>query len=436
MLDIVAGRDRSSRRSFLRVGALGLAGLTLPELLRLRAEATTEGKPIKDTAVIQVILGGGPSHLDTYDPKPEAPREFRGEFGAIATNVPGVFLSEIMPGQARVMDKLAIVRSLHHTSSDHNVGTHWIMTGFASSPQNLRGNERPSVGSIVARLRGSSARGMPPYVGIPNAPTNGQGAYLGPGFNPFRLDGDPTENARLRNLEPTEGLSLERLDDRRYLLDRLDRLDRARDAAEAMAGMDQFTAEAYEMVAGPRARRAFDLAREDPKTRDRYGRNRIGQGLLLARRLVEAGATFVTVSEDGWDHHAQVFRSCREQVPPLDTAIASLVEDLHDRGLSGRVLLLVWGEFGRTPRVNGAAGRDHWPGAMSALLAGGGLKMGQTIGATNRRAEAPAEHALRPEDLLRTVYDVLGIDPRHKFLNEAGRPMAVLDQGRAIAELF
>jgi uncharacterized protein (DUF1501 family) len=190
------------------------------------------------------------------------------------------------------------------------------------------------------------------------------------------------------------------------------------------------------MITGPRARRAFDLSLEDPRLRDRYGRTRIGQACLLARRLVEAGVTFVTVVDGSWDHHGQVFAACRRQLPPLDAALASLVEDLDERGLSERVLVLVWGEFGRTPRINGQGGRDHWPGCMSAIVAGGGLRMGQVIGATGRRAEAPRDRALRPEDLLRTVYDVLGIDPRHEFLNEAGRPLAVLNQGQPIVELL
>jgi uncharacterized protein (DUF1501 family) len=231
-------------------------------------------------------------------------------------------------------------------------------------------------------------------------------------------------------------MTLDRLGDRRYLLSKLDRLNRQRDIGGAMEGVDHFTAEAYEMITGPNARKAFDLSREDPKIRDRYGRTQIGQSCLLARRLVEAGVTFVSLSEGNWDHHGQVFQNCRRQLPPLDTAIASLVTDLYDRGLSDRVLLLVWGEFGRTPRVNGSAGRDHWPGSMSALVAGGGLKMGQVIGATNNKAEYPTERALNPEDLLRTVYTVLGIDPGQQFLNEAGRPMPILNQGHPIAELL
>jgi len=439
MLDVFGGRygtcDGVSRRSFLRVGALGVAGLTLPDLLRLRAQAARSGEEVKDTAVIQVFLGGGPTHIDTYDLKPEAPKEFRGEFNPIKTDVPGIEICELMPAQAKVMDRLAIVRSLHHDTADHGSGTHWVMTGFPSAQQLQRSNDRPSVGSIVARLRGPNAPGIPPYVGIPNAPQFGQGAYLGQGVNPFSIDGDPSANFRVRNLDPVGGLTIDRLEDRHYLLTRLDRIERERDMGGQLDGIDQFTDQAYQMVTGPAARRAFDLSQEDPRLRDRYGRTRVGQGCLLARRLVEAGVTFVTITEGNWDHHAGVFQQCRNQVPPLDAAIAALVEDLHTRGLDQKILLLVWGEFGRTPRISNG-GRDHWPNAMSALLAGGGLRMGQVIGATNRKGDAPSERPLRPEDVLQTVYHVLGINPMHEFRNESGRPMPVLNRGNVISELI
>jgi hypothetical protein len=440
MLDILGGRfgtcDGMSRRNFLRVGTLGMAGIALPDLLRLRALAAKPESSPKDTAVIQIFLGGGPTHMETYDLKPDAPKEFRGEFKPIASNLPGAEICELFPAQARVMDKLAIIRSLHHTTADHNSGAHWLLTGFPTNAPLTRNNDRPSVGSVVSRLRGANAPGVPAYVGVPRANNFGQAAYLGPGYNPFNLDGDPSQNFRVRNLDPAGGLDVARLEDRRYLLSRLDRMDRRRDASGMMDGLDRFNQQAYEMVTGPAARRAFDIAREDPKLRDRYGRNRIGQGCLLARRLVEAGVSFVTINEGNWDHHGQIFQNCRRQLPPLDTAIAALVSDLYERGLSQKVLLIVWGEFGRTPRINGGAGRDHWPGAMSALLAGGGLKMGQVIGATSRKAEYPVERPIRPEDVLKTVYHILGINPLQEFPNEAGRPMPVLNSGQAIPELI
>lgn len=424
------------RRRFLTVGTLGLLGLNLPDWLSIRSRALARDKQGVDCAVIQIILGGGPSQLDTYDPKPDAPDEFRGEFGSIATTVSGVRVSEMLPLQAGVMDKLALIRSLHHTSADHAAGSHWVMTGHEPVEANPRVNDRPSTGSVVARLRGAHGAGIPAYVTIPRSPAFSQAAYLGPGFSPFSLDGDPLANPRLRNLDPAAEISLERLSDRRALLEKLDRINRQRDISGAMEGMDQFTAEAYAMTTGPRARRAFDLTLEDARLRDQYGRTRIGQGCLLARRLVEAGVAFVTINEDGWDHHREVFASCRKALPPLDAAVAALVNDLHSRGLDQRVLVLVWGEFGRTPRVNGNGGRDHWPNAFTALLAGGGLKTGQVIGASGRNGEAPSERPLRPEDIIRTLYAFLGIDPLQEFNNAAGRPLAILSQGQAIAELF
>lgn len=442
MLDVLGGRygtcDGVSRRSFLRVGGLGLAGLTLPDILQAKA---AQGSAARDTAVIQVFLGGGPSHIDTYDPKPDAPAEIKGEFKPIPTKVPGVFLGELLKNQARIMDKLAVVRSLHHDTADHFSGAHWMMTGFPSTMQLQRTNDRPSVGSIVAKLRGPNGPGVPPYVSLPDRSGGldgtqyGSGAYLGPGYNPFTVDGDPGIGVKVRNLDPAGGLTMERLQDRRYLLSKLDRIERERDASGMMDGIDQFTEQAYQMVTGPAARRAFDLSKEDPRVRDKYGRSRIGQSCLLARRLVEAGVTFVSVSEGNWDHHQNLAAQCRTQVPPLDTAVAALVEDLYGRGLAERVLVLVWGEFGRSPRLTNA-GREHWPSAMSALLAGGGLKMGQVVGATNRKGEAPSERPLRPEDVLQTVYHVLGISPAQEFPNESGRPMAVMGQGHVISELL
>jgi hypothetical protein len=337
------------------------------------------------------------------------------------------------------MDKMAIVRSLTHETSDHFAGLHWILTGFTSTQQQQNQTERPSIGSIVAKVKGPNGPGVPPYVGMSEGAIFGGlyqgGAYLGPSYNPFNLSGDPTGDLKVRNLEPPKSLTLDRLEDRRTLLARLDTIDRKRDLSGTMDGLDKFTGQAYGMVTGQGARQALDLGREDPKVRDKYGRTRIGQSCLLARRLVEAGVAFVTIAEGNWDHHAQVAQACRAQVPPLDAAISSLVEDLHDRGLAESVLVVVWGEFGRTPRLNGSGGRDHWPGSMSAMLAGGGLKMGQVVGATNRKGEQPTDHPLRPEDVIRTIYHVLGIDPYQEFPNESGRPMMVLNQGRPIVEL-
>lgn len=419
----------TTRRACLRLGSLGILGLTLPGLLRARASSAPRSK---DTAVIQIVLAGGISHVDTYDPKPDAPAEYRGEFRAIGSNVPGISLCELLPRQAWIVDKLALVRGMHHRSTDHAGGAHWVMTGFKAADQTPLGNERPSVGSVVARMHGANAPGVPAYVAAPEAPPFASSAYLGPGDNPF----SPAGQARVPDLDLASGVTLDRLGDRRTLLRKLDSIERARDASGTMRGIDRFTDEAFAMITGPRARAAFDLAREPDSVRDRYGRTRLGQSCLLARRLVEAGVTFVTLHEPGWDHHAQLFGGCRAMLPPLDAAIAGLVTDLHDRGLAERVLVVICGEFGRTPRVNGSAGRDHWPGAFTVVLAGGGLKTGQAIGASGPRGEAPSERPVRPDELLRTIYDVLGIDPRHSFADGNGRPRPILDDVEPIRALF
>ncbi len=430
--------DGQSRRSFLRVGALGLGGLTLPRLLRARADDPRSATSPR--SVIQIILGGGPSPLETFDPKPDAPSAYRTGVGSIATTLPGVRLAATMPGLASILDKVALVRGLGHESADHTISLHQIMTGYPTDQPRDR-PERPSVGSVAARLRGTTGGGVPPYVAMAGRSAfDGLftgGAYLGPNTQPFEFDADPDATAGVAaRLTPAPELSLDRIRDRQALLRGLDQLDRRRDALGAMAGLDHFTARAYDMIAGPAARRALDLDLEPTIVRDRYGRSRIGRSCLLARRLVEAGVTFVTIGEGDWDHHAQVEASCARQVPPLDTAVSSLIADLADRGLADSVLVVVWGEFGRTPKLNGAGGRDHWPASMSALLAGGGLRMGQVVGASDANGERAVDRPWRPEDVLRTIYHVLGVDPRREFPDEFGRPFAILDRGRPIHPLI
>ena len=429
--------DGRTRRHFLRVGALGLGGLSLPRVLRARAA----GGPTSPAprSVIQVVLGGGPSQFETFDPKPDAPSGVRSTVGTIATLLPGVFLAETLPRLARVMDRAALVRGLSHESSDHTVGLHRIMTGYATAAPRDR-NERPSVGSVAARVRGDGP-GVPPYVAMSGRSAfDGlfvEGAYLGPGTRPFEFDVDPaTARNPAERLAPAPGLTTDRLRDRRALVRGLDGFDRARDHSGAMAGMDRFEAQAYDLVAGPAARRAFDLDLESAATRARYGPTRVGRSCLLARRLVEAGVGFVTITEGDWDHHARVGEACARQVPPLDAALASLIEDLADRGLADSVLVVAWGEFGRTPRLNGAGGRDHWPASSSVLLAGGGLKMGQVVGASDATGERAVDRPWRPEDVLRTIYGVLGVDPRREFADEFGRPFPILDAGRPISPLL
>jgi len=436
MLQVLGSRygccDGVSRRSFLRVGLLGMAGLTLPDALRLRAQAAqSKGGSKKDTAVILIYLGGGPSHMDTYDLKPEAPTEFRGEFKPIQTNVSGVEICELLPKQAKVMDKMAIIRSLHHRNAGHAQGTHWMFTGYEPSRPQLTTNEYPSIGSITAKLRGSNNRQLPAYVSIPNAPTFGNAAYLGAGYNPYGVE----SRGGAGRFTLQGGLSIDRLEDRRYLLTELDRMRRDADASGVMNGMDAFIQQAYDMITGPAAREAFDLNKESAKTKDLYGTDPLGRNLLLARRLVESGVTFVTVNQGGWDNHGQLARSFQRMLPPYDQAVAALIQDLSSRGLDEKVMVMIYGEFGRTPKVNAGGGRDHWPNSMMAVVAGGGLKMGQAIGATNSKGEFPIDRPISPSDLLATAYHVLGIDPSHQFKNEAGRPISILSGGAPIQEL-
>jgi hypothetical protein len=442
MFELLGPRHRNcdgvTRRSFLRVGFLGIAGLSLADHLRLQAESRASGRSTKDTAVILFYMSGGPSHIDTYDPKPDAPLEFRGEFRPIPTNVPGIQISEHLPRQARLMDKMAVVRSLTHSNGAHGMANHWMMTGYAS-PLETSENLNPSCGSITAKLRGANAPRLPPYVCLPNPLSNANAAYLGVANNPFSPGGDPNApDFQVRNLRLTSRVDMARFNDRRGLREGLDKLRRQHDIEGVAEGYDRFYHDAFDIVTSEDCRKAFDLNKEEPRLRDRYGRDTFGQSALLARRLIESGVTFVAVDTTfGWDTHDNNFQILKgTNLPPFDRTLSALVSDLHDRGLDKKVLVVCYGEFGRTPRVNGVAGRDHWPGAMFALLSGGGLKMGQVVGSTDGRGEYPRTRPVGPQDVLATVYHVLGIDYRQVFHDTSGRPITVLNEGQPIEELI
>lgn len=437
MLELLGHRlGRCSRRSLLQVGALGATGLSLPWLLRARAAQAAEGETPKQTAVILIFLRGGPSHLDMYDLKPGAPAEFRGEFIPVSTNVSGCEISEHLPYEARVMDKIAIVRSACHTNAGHGMGAQFMMTGRLPTIE-INDNIFPSVGSITAALRGANRPGLPAYVGLPNDADFGKAAYLGAAYNPFSPGDDPNNDSfQVRNLKLPGAIDETRLGDRRALLSDIDTLRRDVDAQGTAAGLDEFYRDAFEMVTSKQALAAFDIQQETSEMRHRYGRHSWGQCCLLARRLVEAGVTFVTLNLGGWDTHGDNFNALKTRLlPPYDQGVAALIGDLAERGLHERVLIMVHGEFGRTPRINSGVGRDHWPQAMSVLFSGGGLRMGQMIGATDARAEYPSTQPYLPGDLFATMYHVLGIDHHHVFYDQARRPMAVLPQGEPIPEL-
>ena len=440
MLEFIGRRHRTcdgvSRRAFLKVGSLALGGLTLPGLLRLRAAGKSSASPRR--SVILVWQAGGPSHVDMYDLKPNAPAEIRGEFKPIETNVPGIRIGEHLPHQARIMDKLAILRSAYHTNAGHGMGSQWMLTGYQPTIE-VNDNIYPSTGSVVARMRGPNEPGLPAYVNLPRVLSLGKAAYLGASYNPFAPDSDPNSPGfQVRNLRLPGRVDASRLGRRRELLQELDKIRRDIDTRGDITGLDTFYRDGLEMVTNTKAQNAFDIHKELPALRDRYGRNDLGQCCLLARRLVEAGVTFVTIQAGGgWDTHGDNFKQLKVNLlPKFDRAVAALVGDLYDRGLQNEVLVMAMGEFGRTPRINPQAGRDHWPGAMSILYAGGGLKMGQAIGTTNTSAEYPTSKPATPGCVLATMYQVLGIDYQHAFYDQAQRPLPILSEGEPIADLI
>lgn len=423
----------ATRRGFLRFG-LGAAGfLNLPGILRLRAAAAA---PTPDTAVIFVMLGGGMSHLESYDPKPDAPVETRGPCRTLPTSVPGIRLSELLPRHAELMHRLAVVRSIHHAEASH-IALHMVESGyFLRSIANARRGEMPSVGSVVARVRGA-AEGLPAFVSLPRPQAYSGPAHLGGRYGFFAVDGDPsTADFRLANLDLPPRLALDTVAERRDLLRTLDEGRRLLDTTGQAESLDAFRRQALELVTGDRTRTAFNLGRESPRVRDAYGRNALGQRLLLARRLVEAGVPFVNVRTFDWDDHQDLETKMRARCPAYDRGLAGLVRDLHDRGLAEKVLVVAMGEFGRTPRINPMAGRDHWPAVMSVLLAGGRYRMGQAIGASDGRGAAVTRSPYRPQSVLGMLYRHLGIDPALTFPDFAGRPRHVLEERTPIRELL
>ncbi|CAN5364507.1 DUF1501 domain-containing protein [soil metagenome] len=426
---------RLTRRTILRLGSLGLGSLTLANWLRGQAQAEPEKRLARDTAVIHVVMGGGPSHIDTFDPKPDAPAEIRGEFGTIATTIPGLRVTEHLPCLAQAMKHFAVVRSVRHTNPSHLPASHWMMTGY-QPPDSTVKNINPYCGAVVGKVRGPNSAGLPAYVSIPRRQSLGGAGYLGTACNPFTTDKDPGDaNFGVPILQLPEGMNADRLRNRQALLAELEQ--RSIQAAEA-SGLDAFERKAIKILNGPRTQQAFDLTRENPATRDRYGRTPAGQRCLLARRLVEAGVTFVTVLSGGeWDTHKDNFSILKKtSLPLVDRAFATLAADLQERGLNKRVLLLISAEFGRTPTINKDAGRDHWPGAFTVLFSGGGMRVGRTLGATDRHGRAPITTAYSPGDVLATVYGHMGIDTQQIFHDRTGRPLPILADGKPIAELY
>lgn len=455
MLDFTeSGRiaPRVTRRATLRAGLLGLGGLTLADLLRLRASGAAKRT---DKSVVLIWLDGGPSQLESYDPKPEAPPEFRGPFAAIDSKTPGLRMSELMERQAQVSDKLALVRSVHHGTGDHFAGAHWMLTGRFGATSVSNHIRYPSLGACISKMCGPRREGLPAYVGLPSAesvylfPGYHGAAYLGGAYNPFDVD---TETKYLHHSNKVNiGLpkvfssiaqvDVDRLRSRGQLRQSLDLIRREMDARRTMESLDRFQQEAVGMMADGQAAQAFDISKEKPDAIERYGDNPWGRYTLMARRLVEAGVTFVTVDMPHWDHHSSLVEGHAPNMRAMDQAVAALVGDLSERGLLDQTLVVVMGEFGRTPKINAGQpgipipGRDHWGDAISVMLAGGGLRGGVVVGETNSRAEHPVDRPLAPHDILATVYHVMGVDPKVTFPDHAGRPIPILSAGEPIKEL-
>ncbi len=429
-----------TRRSFLEIGA-PLLGLGLADLLRLESPAAEAGHAASNRKKSLIVFwtDGGISQQDTWDVKPDAPSEYRGMYQPIGTTVPGIELSEQLPCQAKVMERLSIVRSVHHENGIHAPSAHWMQTGYFGPTLARNAAQKPSLGSVISRSLGSRQPPMPAYVSIPKSEAFGyQGAvYLGKAFNPFEVGADPNAaDFKVPNLSLPGGLTARSVDSRRTLLKTFDTLRRDIDETGVMEGLDTFKSQALEMVAGDRMRAAFDLSAENSSLRDQYGRHRYGQSALLARRLVEAGARCVNINTGNWDHHNDIAAGLEEHLPPLDRAIATLVEDLETRGMLDEVIVYCVGEFGRTPRMNGHAGRDHWSDCFSVLLAGGGMKGGQIVGASEKWGGGVLERPVTPLDLLATIYHTLGIPLDTHFEDASGRPVSIIGSGQPISELM
>ncbi len=418
-----------SRRDFLQIGTLGMTGLLLPDLLRLRAQAADSGLTSKQTSVVWLWLGGGPTHVETFDPKMDAPKEYRSTVGAVKTVIPGIELGGVFPNLAQVTDKLAIVRSFTHTNSGHGGGTHWVMTGYDFPPaDNGQAPIKPSLGSILARHRGANnpSTGLPSYIRLNSILGDGP-AWLGAPYAPFDVGGQARQNMNLQ-------VAVEHLQDRRRLLNRFDTMNRNIDKSGLIDGLDSFETQAFDLIMS-RAREVFDLKREDPRTRDRYGKG-LGEKMLLARRLCESGVGFVTIHHGGWDMHGNIANAMKTRGGEVDKAVHAFIEDTANRGLDQDLLLVITGEFGRTPRVNGNAGRDHWAPLSTLAFAGGGLRMGQTIGESTSKAESAKSNPISPQDLMATVFHVLGIPQDLHYQDPTGRPVPMIDGGQPITELI
>jgi len=447
--------DGLSRRSFVQLGVAGMASLGMGDILRARDMTPTAARRRSDVSTILIWLDGGPGHMDMYDMKPDAPAEYRGIWRPTATRVPGFDITELYPQQAQHTDKFSIVRSLSHGTGDHFAGAHRMLTTKAMGVSGANSNGKfPGLGAIVAQQRESQENDVPHYLSVPVASSVGRvpgyfgGKYLGVQYDPFQTKGDPnSDKFKVQNMVLPSGLTVDRLDNRTELRGALDKISRSVETDGVFHALDRFDQQAYSFVTGEKARVAFDMSLEDDQVRDRYGRHTWGQSTLLARRLVAAGASFVTVHFGGWDHHWNLQSGYENYLPRVDTALSALFEDLDQRGMLDTTLVMLCGEFSRTPRMNdggnggpplskGTPGRDHWGNSMFCLMGGGGVRGGQIVGSTNSKGESPKDRPVTPDHIHATVYHCMGIDPRLQIMDHAGRPTPVLEHPDPIEELL
>jgi len=428
---------RPSRRTFLEVGAITSLGLTLDGFLRNQAARADlkhyETKEGKAKSVIHIFLPGGAAHQETWDPKPNAPIEYRGEMGVIKTKLDGVFINECLKQTAEVADKIAICRSMTHGEAAHERGTHNMFTGYRPSPA----LQYPSFGSVVSHEFGVR-NNLPPYVCIPSVPTTYAGSgYLSSKYAPFALGSDPANPGfTVQDLALPGGVDDKRFTTRKNMLSAVNDHFATREKSDNIAAMDTFYQQAYSLISSPKAKEAFNINAEDAKLRDQYGRNAAGQRMIMARRLVEAGVRLVSLTYGGWDMHGQIKQNIQAQLPQFDQAFAALITDLAQRGLLDSTLVMVSSEFGRTPKINGTAGRDHWPKVFSVVLAGGGIKKGIVHGTSDATATEPEDDPLSVEDLATTVYHCLGVNADKELMAPGNRPIEIVDGGKIVKELL
>lgn len=424
---------RPNRREFLYVGLIGSLGLSLPTFFRAQAKSASAAKEGIAKSIINIYLPGGMSAQESFDPKMLAPIEYRGPLGTVKTKLDGIHFSEHLANTAKVADKITVVRSMTHGEADHDRGTHNMFTGYRPSPA----LQYPSIGSVVAHELG--ARGeLPPYVCIPNQPSTFAGTgYLGSAYGPFTLGGDPAnQNFKVRDLSLPKGIDDARFAQRREMRQVVDAHFSALEKSDALDGMDSFYQQAYAMLSSEKARAAFSVKDEPDKLKEEYGSGTAGQRMLLARRLVEAGVRFVSLTYGGWDHHDNIKNAFGNQMPKFDQAYAALIRDLDKRGMLDSTLVMVTTEFGRTPKINGTAGRDHWPRVFNIALAGGGIKKGSVYGASDPTGGEPDSDPLTVEDFAATVYHLLGIDSHKDLIAPGNRPIKIVKDGEVVKDLL